>query len=31
MYLEWYGLVEAYFGDITGRVIGAVGALHQFQ
>lgn len=31
MYLEWHSLVESYFRNITGRIISAVGALHQFQ
>lgn len=29
MYLEWHSLVKAYFSNITGRIISAVGALHQ--
>ncbi len=29
VYLERHSLVQANLSDITGRIIGAVGALHQ--
>ncbi len=30
-YLEWHSLVQANLSNITGRIISAVGALHQLQ
>lgn len=31
MDLEWHSLVQANLSNITGRIIGAVGTLHQLK